>query len=286
MRKTLILNLTLLLVSFATWAQYTPQPTGNNQLIKHQYYSLSYSEKHEQAEWVYYELTREEAQGGASRTDNFRPDEAVKTQSAQLADYARSGYDRGHLAPAADMGFNATAMSESFYFSNMSPQDPSFNRGIWKKLEALTRNWALEYGAIHIATGAILNEDFPTIGTNQVSVPRYYYKVIYDEQNQKAIAFVLPNSNSSEPLQSFAVPIDQVEQLTGINFFYQLSDSLENQLEASCDVAQWIWNSSSTPKKSIGGTSAVQCKATTQAGTRCKRNTTNESGYCHQHEKK
>ncbi|MFV0365858.1 MAG: DNA/RNA non-specific endonuclease [Mangrovibacterium sp.] len=277
-----------------SFAQYCPQPTSGNLLIHHTYYSLSYSEKHEQAEWVYYELTQEEAKGGASRTNNFRPDNAVKTQSAQLADYNGSGYDRGHLAPAADMGFNDTAMTESFYFSNMSPQDPGFNRGIWKNLEALVRNWGLTYGAIHIATGAILNEDFPTIGSNEVSIPKYYYKVIFDANQQKAIGFILPNASSSANVQSFTVPIDEVERLTGIDFFYQLEDTIEETLESTFDVAQWTWSSTAktAPKtttkasESNTETSVNQCKATTQAGTRCKRKTSNANGYCTQHDKK
>ncbi len=277
------------------FAQYAPNPTRDNKTIEHTYYSLSYSEKDEQAEWVYYELTREEALGGASRTDNFRPDDAISTRSATQADYAKSGYDRGHLAPAADMGFNDVAMSESFYFSNMSPQNPSFNRGIWKKLEALTRNWALEYGAIHIATGPILNEEFETIGANKVSIPKYYYKVIYDEINQKAIGFILPNANSNAHLTSFAVPIDQVEELTGIDFFYQLNDELENQLETSFDTNLWLWTSTKTKAEveedtddveiSHTNSTSQQCKGITQSGNQCQRKTKNASGYCTQHEK-
>lgn len=176
---------------------YLPTST-TKQLIHHSNYSLSYSEVHEQAEWVYYELTASEASNARyKRTDNFRSDGKVKTGSASLADYKGSGYDRGHLAPAGDMAFSSTAMTESFYMSNMSPQHPSFNRGIWKQLEGLVRAWESEYSTLYIATGAILEPNLRTIGPNRVSIPRYYYKALldYDESNGSytAIAFILPN---------------------------------------------------------------------------------------------
>ena len=114
-------------------------PTNNGELVHHPYYSHSYSEQYEQAEWVFYEIKKERVLGLVRRTDNFRSDEKISTNSATLSDYKGSGYDRGHLAPAGDMSFNYTAMSESFYMSNMSPQHPSFNRGIWKMLESLVR---------------------------------------------------------------------------------------------------------------------------------------------------
>ena len=112
-------------------------PTGGNgQIVYHNGFSLQYSEQREQPIWIVYELIKEEVVSKAiSRTDNFRPDHSIKTGSATLADYKASGYDRGHLAPAADMGHSKESMSDSFYLSNMSPQVPQFNRGIWKKLE-------------------------------------------------------------------------------------------------------------------------------------------------------
>ena len=112
-------------------------------------FDLGYNEKYEQASWVAYVLTREEVESGMiNRTDNFRVDTSISTGSANLADYRGSGYDRGHLAPAGDMKWNATAMSESFLMSNMSPQTPSFNRGIWRSLESRVRVWAIEKDSI------------------------------------------------------------------------------------------------------------------------------------------
>lgn len=117
---------------------YLPTST-TGQVVRHQYYTVSYSEAHEQAEWVAYHLTPSRANGDVERTDNYRQDPKVQTGSSTNADHQGSGYDRGHLAPAAAMAFNRQAMSQSFYLSNMSPQDPSLNRGPWRQLEKQVR---------------------------------------------------------------------------------------------------------------------------------------------------
>ena len=181
------------------------------------------------------------------RTNDFRIDYKVKTGSASLSDYKGSGYDRGHLAPAGDMKWSSTAMSESFFMSNMSPQHPSFNRGIWKKLESTVRNWAVDNGMIYIVTGPILTGNYKTIGHNDVSVPDYYYKVIldYSEPEIKGIGFILSNQKSKSSLQSFAVTIDEVERKTGIDFYHALPDGIEEQIESTIDINKWSFKSSS-----------------------------------------
>ena len=282
--KTIIFFITVL-ISMNLYSQefdYFPTST-TGQIIKHTYYTLSYSEQNEQAEWVAYELTKSRVYGEVSRTDNFREDPLVKTGSATLNDYKGSGYDRGHLAPAGDMKFSGTAMSESFYMSNMSPQTPGFNRGIWKKLEAQVRTWAVENEHIYIVTGGIFSSKIGSIG-NGVTIPKYYYKVIldYKEPGIKAIALILPNEKGTKQLDEYVISIDRVENLTGIDFFPALPDDLENKLEADSDPSKWSFSSItiSTSSKS----QSVQCKGITQAGTRCKRMTTNENGYCWQHQ--
>ena len=122
------------------------------------------------------QLTAKEVNGKYERSDNFRKDPHVSTESATLSDYKGSGYDRGHIIPAADMKWSPDAMSASFFMSNMSPQDPSFNRGIWKKLEEQVGKWALENSEIYIVTGPVLTDGpYQTIGVNKVAVPKYYY---------------------------------------------------------------------------------------------------------------
>lgn len=180
-------------------------------------YSLGYIEYHEQPTWVTYKLTRTEATTKAARRgDDFREDPPVPTGSATLADYRRSGYDRGHLAPAADMAFSSKTMSESFYMSNMSPQKPAFNRGCWKEQEEQVRQFAVSECEIMVVTGPILPDTKTiTIGGSKVTVPTHYYKVIYDlTPPQKMIGFIMPNEGSNKSLHSFAVTVDAVENAT------------------------------------------------------------------------
>jgi len=270
-----------------------PAITPTDVIIKHFAYTLSYNEKHEQANWVAYELTAEETQKAASRTNDFRPDPAVRTGSATNVDYKGSGYDRGHMAPAADMSWNVQSMEESFFYSNMSPQVPGFNRGIWKKLEERVRQWAMENKVIYVVTGPVLTGNLSAIGPDKVSVPRYYYKVVLDYSlpELKGIGFIMPNASSTLPLQSFAVPIDSVEKVTGIDFFPALPDKQEQAIEKTVCIPCWSWTTTSihlSPDPSPAGegrsVAKVQCSAITQAGNRCKRMTSNKSGKCTQHE--
>lgn len=218
-----------------------PKMANEGQLITREGYSLMYDEANEQARWVAYQLTKSETTQRYKRTDKFKPDPKVMTGSATTKDYAHSGYDRGHLAPAADMGWSATVCADSFYYSNMSPQVPSFNRGIWKKLEMKVRDWAIETGAVYVVTGPVLADGLPSIGPHQVAVPDYYYKVLleYGEAGVKGIGFVLPNAGSMEPLWSYAVPIDTVEQITGIDFFPLLEDVQEAVIERTVCLDCW-----------------------------------------------
>ncbi len=222
---------------------YLPTSTAD-QLIKHKYYALSYSEEHEQAEWVAYVLTRERLQKPwVQRVDNFIPDLAVKTGSATPDDFRRSGYDRGHLVPAADMAFSEEAMAETFFMSNISPQARNFNQGIWRELEELTRNWAQKFNKLYVVTGPVLSRaPKHRIGENKVSVPQSYFKVLLDlsEPELKGIAFILPNRVNYDPLYEYAVSIDEVEELTGINFFPDLMEKeQEEEIESNFNIDLW-----------------------------------------------
>ena len=220
-----------------------PATSKSDRLICHLGYCLAYDEEFKLAKWVAYELTLAETQGTFARNDKFKPDPLITKNSASLADYKKSGYDRGHLAPAADMKWSAEAMAESFYLSNMSPQDKSFNRGIWKKLEEQVREWAIENKAVYITTGPILEKGLPTIGPNQIPIPKAFYKVIldYSQPDVKAIGFIIPNQGSSLPLNTFVFTIDSIEKLTHIDFFTRLPDNIENRLESETSVNCWNW---------------------------------------------
>lgn len=218
---------------------YLPK-SSCDQIIHHSYFSLCYSEKHEQALWVAYQLTPEMVNGQATRSDKFKADPKVLTKSASPADYKGSGYDRGHLAPAADMKISQEAMDESFYMSNMSPQEPAFNRGIWSQLEDLVRTWVNLEDTLYVVSGGVLSDIRGIIGPNEVSIPNLYYKVVLDLYPEvKIIAFLLPNQKGDKPLASYLVSIDYLEGLSGIDFFPALQDSLENQIELTIRPELW-----------------------------------------------
>jgi endonuclease G, mitochondrial len=265
-----------------------PKTNRKDIVITHTGFALLYNEPHEQASWVAYELTKEETNKIFERTDKFITDPKVKKGTANDKDNAGSGYDRGHLAPASDMGWSSTTMAESFYYSNMSPQTPSFNRGVWKKLEELTRTWANENNSVYIVTGPVLTSGLTTIGPNKVSVPNYYYKVIldYTEPSIKGIGFIIPNIGSSEPLQQFAVSIDSVEKYTGSDFFPLLADDQEELIEKTLCIKCWSWKSAKAPSgtEENKNSTSVQCNGKTKKDDRCKNKTLNASGYCYLHE--
>jgi len=215
-----------------------PLASTSDTILSYAGFHLAYNEKYEQAAWVAYVLTREEIEGGEiERTDNFRPDTSILTGSATPGDYRGSGFDRGHLAPAGDMKWSREAMSQSFLMSNMSPQLPAFNRGIWRRLETEVRNWALEKDSLYVITGPLFTAGDSLIGANGVGIPGHYFKVLVDlsPPDHDMIAFLLPHSGSSEELIQFAIPVDSLEQLSGYDFFSQAPDQnvitwLERQL--------------------------------------------------------
>lgn len=212
------------------------------EIIDHNWYSLKYSEAWEQPAWVAYELTRDELRGNTKRVDSFRPDPSVITGSAELEDYRGSGFDRGHLIPAADLKMSAESMRESFYLSNISPQEPLFNRGIWLELESCVRTWAWENESVYIVTGPVITQEITkTIGDNEVAVPDYFFKVVLDAagENKKAIGFIMPNKAGDYELAAYAVSVDSVEELTGLDFYFLLPDELETLLEADFDTGDW-----------------------------------------------
>lgn len=290
--KGLMLGLVLLFdVSTPLWADWNNlllgQPSSTDAVIERQGYALGYREAHEQAAWVCYQLSAQEVQTNvAPRNDNFRPDPWVTTGSATLADYQGSGYDRGHLAPAADMHWSVDAMDASFYLSNMSPQLPAFNRGIWARLEAQVRENAVAAGDLWVVTGPVLEAGLPTIGASKVSVPNAYYKVLLDEAPQpRMLAFLLPQ-HASGSTRDYVVSVDAVERATGLDFFSALPDAVEDRLEAGIEVQGWSFKAVSKGKSGGSGSTgeaAPQCKGRTQKGAQCRKLTRDPSGYCHLH---
>ena len=211
------------------------------EIIRRKNYTLSYNEDHEVANWVSYELGHDKLQNCVKRRNNFREDPAVSTGSATHEDYKNSGYDRGHLVPAGDMKHTREAMSDTFYYSNMSPQPPRFNQGIWSRLEHLMRSWGLKYKSILLVTGPVLKDNLPSIGVrNDISVPEEYFKVILRRQGKswEGIAFIMNVDAASSDLRTYATSIDSVERKTGIDFFRNLSDEIE-EVENRFNVRNW-----------------------------------------------
>ncbi|MDN4164103.1 DNA/RNA non-specific endonuclease [Cytophagales bacterium LB-30] len=211
-----------------------PYISETDTLITHKGYSLVYQEEWEQARWVAWQIDANRGLAKAERSSSFYSDPLIHSKSAHPNDYKNSGYDRGHLAPAADFSHDEVLMKESFYMSNMSPQVPSFNRGIWKKLEEHTRELAQQHAHLYVVAGPIIAGEVKKIGANQVYVPTYYFKIIadLDTPGLKIAAFILPNQKADKAIASFQVAVDSVERLSGLNFFPLLPDSLEQTLEA------------------------------------------------------
>ena len=230
-------------VKVLTNAYFLPRST-TGQIVHHEGYSLSYSEPNEQAEWVAYEIKKSQLSHAHFKRPYFEIDKAVKTGAANWRNYKNSGYDRGHLCPAADRNYSESAFDETFLTSNISPQKHDFNAGIWNTLEQKVRYWAAKYNGVFVVTGGVLTNGLKAIGDENVSVPNQFYKIILDNNKGKikVIAFLIPNKNTNKPLYKFVVSVDKIESLTGIDFFPELPDDIETKLEASSNYKNWSFN--------------------------------------------
>lgn len=220
---------------------FTTTP-AKSQIIEHIGYIVSYNSSTKNPNWVGYELTAEETAGVVGREADFTCDHLVKGAQAIDYDYKNSGWDRGHMAPAADMKWSKQAMEESFYLTNVSPQNQKLNRGVWKKLEELTRNRAELYGSVIVISGPIFNgTGQKSIGENRVKIPDAFFKVLLTDYNEKyrAIGFICKNEAEKKRLKEYAMSIDDVEEITGLDFFTQLPDEVECKVECSFSAPFW-----------------------------------------------
>lgn len=224
--------------------EYFLPTSTTHQVIKHSTYYLSYSEEHEQAEWVAYILRDTDLTKNKYKRPLFIQDKKVKTQSAHWKNYKNSGYSRGHLLPAADRTVSEAAYNETFLTSNISPQLYEFNSGIWSNSEHKTRLWAKKHKKIYVVTGGVLGKNLKTIGTENVSVPDYFYKVLLrkdNDNNYKMIAFLIPHKkDENRNLAEYIITTDKLEQLTNIDFFPFLEDTIEYKLESTISAQDWF----------------------------------------------
>lgn len=213
-----------------------------SQIIEHVGYTVSFNEQRRNANWVAYELTAQEVSGTEPRDDEFVPDPQVIGRQATTDDYKRSGWDRGHLAPAADMKWSNEAMKESFYMSNISPQNKNLNRGVWKSIEELVRENATKHGKLLVVTGPVFTDKkgLGEIGENRVLIPNGFYKVLLSYNGEySGIGFYCENVAGKKKLTEYARTIDEIEELTGIDFFHRLPDETETAVESYYTEGDW-----------------------------------------------
>ena len=251
MKKGLVKLFVFVVVCLVLWWCRTPLQTGGQgiekleipayteapykQHLAYEGFELVLNEDYRIPEWVAYELTADEVSGTNPRSNHFRTDPNFNGKQADDNDYRNSGWDRGHMAPAADMKLTEQMMRESFYFTNICPQNHNLNSGDWKALEELVRDCANRYGNIYVTCGPIVTDNtYGTIGANQVTVPDAFYKVllVMTENGYESIGFIMENKAGHKPLSTYAVTVDEVESRTGLDFFPALPDDIESRTES------------------------------------------------------
>lgn len=222
-------------------ADFGDAQTENPELheIVYEGYEVLYNSAYKIPVWVKYELTSSETEGEYSRKGkNFRQDLSLNAPQADNDDYRNSGWSRGHMAPAGDFRWSDAAMSETFYFTNCCPQNQTLNAGQWSTLEQKVRTWAKRFGSVTVVTGPLVGENINgTIGHNKVLVPDAFFKAVL--AGEQSIAFVMYNCAVNENMQKCAMSVDRLEELSGLDFFAELEDSLENRIEASYSLKYW-----------------------------------------------
>jgi endonuclease G len=218
-------------------------PGKQGELLCRKGFLLAHSAEHKTPLWVIEYLTADKVNGNLPRYDKFQPDPDLQEGArAELSDYRSSGYDRGHMAPSADMKWDQQAMVECFYLSNMVPQvGKGMNQGIWKDLEEYVRKWAMDRGALFIFTGPIYEGGIKkSIGKNKVAVPSHVYKIAYDPYKAEAIAFIMPNEKlDTADMPRYIVTIRDVELMTGLDFLSNMDVQVQEVIENK--KAQGLW---------------------------------------------
>jgi len=223
-------------------------PNRNEIFITHTGFTMSYNPDWKIPNWVAYELTNEEVAGEEPRSNRFMPDPNLTlAQTATDNDYKNSGWDRGHMAPAADMKWSKQAMKESFYFSNVCPQNRNLNAGVWNSLEEQVRALALQKGSIYVVCGPIVDENPQTIGENKVVVPQRFFKALLQNNNGdwQAIGFVFDNKSGKRPLSTYALSVSELQEITGITFFPSLPEEIAERVKPEVDFSRWTVKSTS-----------------------------------------
>lgn len=206
-------------------------------------YSVSYDEWHKIPKWVAYSLSREELGSFARRKGKqFHQDPGAPFQQAERLDYRGSGWTNGHLAPAADFSWSDKAMDDTFYYTNICPQDETLNGGSWHRLENRIRDWAQKFGEIYIVSGPIVGKaENGTIGTNNVTVPDAFFKAVLarDEDSYQTVAFIMENSAATQPYPQCCLTVNDLESIIGIDLFCAIDDAIEESVEGKVNIRFW-----------------------------------------------
>ncbi|MDR2010171.1 MAG: DNA/RNA non-specific endonuclease [Bacteroidales bacterium] len=233
-----------------------PELEEGEELICHSAFCLVFDDNHKLAKWVAHVISRDIAAGGVTRTNDFRKDPLIKNGSSEEADfflkikgeddkikYDGFGYDRGHLAPSADFRWSEKALSESYFYSNMTPQLPDFNRKKWAEIENLLRDYVCNNPEkdLYVVTAPVLHDELPRQprSKNKISIPEYHYKIAVEPESKIGIAFLVSQQDLAYPIESYVVSIDSVESVTGINFFPGLQEEDEILIESVSDISLW-----------------------------------------------
>lgn len=212
-------------------------------ILKRVGYTASYNPKNRIPNWVAWHLTASHVSGRYKRDNEvFHEDEEVPNPRAYDSDYRSSGYDRGHMCPSGDNKWDKKAQEQSFLFTNICPQRHNLNTGAWNDVELQCREWAKRYGDLYIVCGPILyDQQHRTIGRNRVVVPEAFFKVVLRKQNNyyKAIGFVYENKGASRNMERYVRSVDDIEEITGLDFFSTLPDNIENTIERQTNLRDW-----------------------------------------------
>ena len=218
-----------------------PLKGKKERILRRKAYTVSYNTETRCPNWVAWHLTAEHTDGMVNRKNMFLEDMDVPAPRATNEDYRGSGWSRGHLCPAGDNKWDEQAMEESFLLTNVCPQDRGLNSGVWNRIEMDCRRWAQKYGDVYIVCGPVLmNRQLETIGRNKVVVPEAFFKVILCLKGEpKAIGYVIRNNEGKKKRDLFINTVDQVERITGYDFFPALPDDIERAVEAMADIKEW-----------------------------------------------
>ena len=210
-------------------------------ILRKKSYVVSYNQDTRMPNWVVWQLTAEHTDGELKRMNNFHEEENCPRPRATLQDYKGSGWSRGHMCPAGDNKWSRDAMYDSFSLVNVCPQDSKLNSGVWNSLEMDCRQWARQYGEVYIVCGPVLmKRQHETIGPNKVVVPEAFFKVVLCMVGKpKAFGVVVRNNEGTKKRDLYYNSVDDVERLTGLDFFPSLPDDIEKVVEAEVNMDEW-----------------------------------------------